>query len=328
MRDVSWTLVGRDPADRDRLRAGLLEEAKAAVPAIFFDRPVTPLPLTAGKDGCRLCGRYRQLTKEHIPPGSAFNKGAVKTHNFDEWLDRENLEDLPGGTITQGGIWGYTLCASCNNNTGAWYVPEYQRWAVAAVNALADARANVKDLDAHLGPLRGKLHLGGDQLPRPGAFVRQVLAMMCSLSTGLDLAGNWWAIRRIVLEKSQESLPQGMSLGLTIFLGPGSRITPPSLVIDLAQQQWRWVTEVAHPPLATTLVLASSDEVEHVFDLSQFTLMPWDQRAEVKSDIETGFGHTPYPSDFRTRADIEAQASGHVSTTKSDGPARSKRDTV
>jgi hypothetical protein len=99
-----------------------------------------------------------------------------------------------------------------------------------------------------------------------------------------------------------------MSLGLSFFLGPGSRITPPSLEIQLREQRWRWVIEVAHPPLATVLVLASSHPERHTFDLSPFTSIPWDQHQPIEGDVETGFGYTPYPGDYRTRADIESQA--------------------
>lgn len=82
---------------------------------------------------CRLCGKYRQLTFEHVPPKSAFNSTAVKVIPFEEGSKTITGENgrLPWDVeglkfkITQKGNGDYYLCKKCNNDTGSWYMTEY-----------------------------------------------------------------------------------------------------------------------------------------------------------------------------------------------------------
>jgi len=67
-------------------------------------------------------------------------------------------------------------------------------------------------------------------------------------------------IRAMILDRQPGALPEGMNLYLTLYCGPSSRIVGPSLLIDRQTRQWRWVLEVAYPPLATLLVLVGDAE--------------------------------------------------------------------
>lgn len=53
---------------------------------------------------CHICLEEKKLSFEHFPPESCLNDGKVKIAN----------------KISQRGIGDYTLCDSCNNNTGRW----------------------------------------------------------------------------------------------------------------------------------------------------------------------------------------------------------------
>lgn len=69
--------------------------------------------------------RRKKLSFEHFPPESCFNDGKVKIAN----------------KISQRGIGDYTLCDSCNNNTGKWYVKDYKKL-VDAVAAILKSKFN------------------------------------------------------------------------------------------------------------------------------------------------------------------------------------------
>jgi hypothetical protein len=97
-----------------------------------------------------------------------------------------------------------------------------------------------------------------------------------------------------------------MSMGLTFYLGPYSRIVGPALEVRTDLQSWRWVMEVAHAPLALLFVLASSHPQDHVFSLAGFTAERWRRRNPVEGEMEIGFGHVAYPGDYRTQADLAA----------------------
>jgi hypothetical protein len=74
---------------------------------------------------CRICGQYGALSFEHVPPQEAFNKSTVIEYTVESWVTKRRVKDKQ----QQGGIGQYTLCETCNSNTGAWYGGEYVKWA-------------------------------------------------------------------------------------------------------------------------------------------------------------------------------------------------------
>ena len=69
---------------------------------------------------CHLCGKYAELTFEHVPPKSANNKDRAKLLTGKEIFDTKKLRT--GESLRyinqQQGAGNYTLCKECNNNTG------------------------------------------------------------------------------------------------------------------------------------------------------------------------------------------------------------------
>ena len=82
---------------------------------------------------CRLCGSFKSLTFEHVPPKQALNSSAVMILPYKEVIKMITGEDgrLPWnasglkGQVQQKGSGGYYLCQDCNNATGGWYMREY-----------------------------------------------------------------------------------------------------------------------------------------------------------------------------------------------------------
>lgn len=94
---------------------------------------------------CRICGQYKELSAEHIPPKNAFNSGTVRVLPFDEVVkaiggaDGRMPWDFTGlhGSLQQGGYKRYCLCHSCNNKTGTWYMRAYTELAKTIHNMIA-----------------------------------------------------------------------------------------------------------------------------------------------------------------------------------------------
>jgi len=77
---------------------------------------------------CRICGKEKKLTFEHIPPKKAFNSTPVYFQNFEHLHESES--PIYGKRIrSNNGAGGYFLCKSCNNNTGSWYASDYVEFA-------------------------------------------------------------------------------------------------------------------------------------------------------------------------------------------------------
>lgn len=290
--------------------ARLLDEARRAFPSVGADTRQVFLPTERLEERCRICGTVGPLTKEHVPPASAFNEESANVHTAEEWLARGGDGELPGGELQHGGIWGYTLCERCNNLTGGYYGEEYKLWAYAIVQALRDAGVDPKVLDALEyipdGPLR--LTAYKKRSPRPGAFVRQALSIMCTLSANFDLAGRYPAIRRSILEKSTEALPEGMSLGLTGYIGGYPRVIGPQIVARVGEGSWHCLMELAVPPLAILMVLGGNSPYRHTFDLTPFAEMAPGERRDVEGRLAVAIGYTMYPGDYRTKAMVEREA--------------------
>jgi hypothetical protein len=299
-------VAARDDALTAHARA-LLDEGLRAFPTLNADAAEVVLPTTSLIGRCRICGEVRQLTKEHVPPAAAFNQQTATVHTAEEWLARGDDGELPGGELQDGGIWGYTLCEGCNNATGVRYGEEYKLWAVSIINAFADAKVNVRDLEAQAEIPEGPISLSGTPGPRPGAFLRQALAIMCTLSADFDLAGRYPAIRRLILDRSVEPLPEGMSLGLTGYIGGYPRVHGPQLVANPDEDSWHCVMELAVPPLALLMVLGGNRPYRHVFDLSAYALVTPKERRTVSGRLAVAIGYTIYPGDYRTKAMLEAQ---------------------
>lgn len=67
---------------------------------------------------CRLCGEEQQLSKTHVPPKGAGNRGEARPAVVRTGDDRVPTLDL--GRPNQGGMWGYWFCVDCNQKTGVW----------------------------------------------------------------------------------------------------------------------------------------------------------------------------------------------------------------
>jgi hypothetical protein len=295
---VTWKVIGPEGTRFEGAPRAALEEVPDA--ALNPAGPLFPQERHEGR--CRLCGQTALLTQEHVPPRSAWNKERARTHTLDDWLARTDLHDLPGGRVVQGGNRGYTLCGPCNSFTGTRYGDEYKAWAVRAMTILQ--QLPLGDLDAK--PVSPTVQDVGFVSVDPGAFIRQVLSMMCTVGAGWGLA-DIDPIRAIVLEGRPDPLPDGMAIWLSFYAGPRSRVVGPTLVVDPTTLRWSWVLEIAHPPLATLMRLRGSAEPPPLVEISEFTTMPPGRTGAYEANFALAFGNTVYPGDYRTSGEIIAE---------------------
>jgi len=78
---------------------------------------------------CRLCGNYKKLSKEHVPPSSAFNSGDYTVESIDQFKSID--VNVWREQKKQGRHFAYVFCEQCNNKTGFWYGSEYKKLAEA-----------------------------------------------------------------------------------------------------------------------------------------------------------------------------------------------------
>lgn len=318
----NWKIITKDVNPEDPILKSLHREAWAAAPSDYTSEVniAKMLPRRRIRGKCRLCGQESDLTKEHIPPKSSGNKNRHKKYDLDGWLKSGFAQENVKLNIEQGGVFGYTLCSKCNSLTGELYGNEYKYWVEIAKSIITSFDLEtIPQLDQSIGPFGRNIAFGSKEAGsvKPGAFVRQILSCMCSLSGTWNLARNHPEIQRIVLKQSAEPLPSNLDLSMSLYLGPKIRIVGPQLKINIKTETWVWCQEIAFPPFAFFLVLKSNKEKAGTgLMIGNFTTLDPDKKQYFSGVTEIGFGWSPYPGDYRSKAAIEAGRTTFESSSK------------
>lgn len=117
---------------------------------------------------CALCGAQAKLTKAHVPPKAAFNKGSFS------WGGTTGDSRLTHGRPRLGGASLYAHCEPCRASTSPWD-DEYIRWAYSFANVLLNSqwKGQRTQVEGTLSEVR------------PGRFIRSALAGMTALAPKL-----------------------------------------------------------------------------------------------------------------------------------------------
>jgi hypothetical protein len=253
---------------------------------------------------CRVCGRITDLTFEHLPPSSIGNKGRAELLGIDEWLRRDASGTPERGRIVQRGSGAYTLCGPCNNRAGRLYVPELGRWSGMAMEGMANMKPPLPDLDTALEPAYVTANF---KQVKPARFLKQVVTMI------LALAAPGFPPRNLDLQSFAQdpgwvSLPPNYQFYLALYAGPIARFNGGAGVMRLTKEgDWAsaFTLELAHPPFAYVLSVDEETPAIETGNISDFADLTIDQTADVEIALRVGFGHTPFPLDFRSKAMLE-----------------------
>jgi hypothetical protein len=249
-------------------------------------------PQTRNASRCRVCGADAGLTFQHPPPTSAFNIDPPKVFGLEDWLGRGRAErEQPGA---------YTLCPACNDNAAAWYVPEFAEWRRAGAELIADGPSDA-DLGADPRPTWTTAELFD---VRPARFVKQVVTMLLAIAPAGFVSGDHAELGEYARDPKHTGLPDAYQLYLTLYRGPFARFVGYSAQIDTETQRSEELLELAYPPFSCVLSLAGEADIETT-NISGFAELSVDESCIVDLDLLNGFGHTPFPADFRTLAAVE-----------------------
>lgn len=75
---------------------------------------------------CAICGEYRKLSFEHYPPESAGNNKPIKRQKIENKFGFGNPHLTGTFTTAHKGFGANTICETCNNKTGSYYVNAYK----------------------------------------------------------------------------------------------------------------------------------------------------------------------------------------------------------
>lgn len=257
---------------------------------------------------CRICGVTGKMTEEHLPPRTVQYRRRMQGVTLQDWFSMEDLDVPARGRVIQGGVSGYMLCPECNNRSGQ-YAREYQEWARGAAEVVRSLGQTPEEIDAQ--DAYPYVTLSVRDL-YPGRLARSVIAMMLSISGSPELGERYPILRELALGEAHAPIPETLRLFMVLYAGPSIRIVggpAGQAIIDTETGVVTRMLEVAYPPFAFQMILEGNPERASGVDISAFTEIGLDERKDFQiEDLLIGFGHTPYPGDYRTRAKVLAEA--------------------
>lgn len=229
---------------------------------------------------CAICGCYRELTFEHIPPRAAFNNKPTKAYLMDDIL--KNIKETK--TIPrkldgihykdrQKGYGDYLLCAKCNNMTGHLYAPAYINFNNSILKLIADRYDDYMSATGLV--LSGKI--------QPLNFTKQVLSMFCCSYP--DIKKKYPIIPELVLNRDMCIKTKDCPFRLLMFLltpdsMPGS--TGPFCAI-MKNGQLDPKYEIDFPPFGFQIY--ESNIGNNAIDITNFLSFRYDETAKLDAQI-------------------------------------------
>lgn len=252
------------------------------------------------------------MTYEHVPPRATGNDERLTVYGLNHWLNRDEERGLEGGRIEQRGAGARVLCAECNNKTGKWYGNELALLARAAYGLLR--RSPLDDFDRSLNAMAadvafkqtpGRPELG----PHPLRIIKQFVTMMLATSPP-ELAKLHPDLPAFVLERDRTGLDERYQFYLALFAGPLARQTGVAHSVNAETGALTTLVEVAFPPLAYVMTIDAPPGAIVTLNITSFVDLDYETRADIDAHLLIGFGHTPWPMDYRSQAMLDAERDG------------------
>ena len=264
----------------------------------------SPISHPADK-ACRICGKVTKLSYEHVPPKAVGNDGKVEMLGMDAWLAREGPEaDKLRGTISQRGSGAYSLCRECNSRAGELYVPEFLQWHNVGADVIN--QQDLTALDSQMENIAVDLEI---EKVRPGRFMKQVVTMLLAIAPGGFAKANP-ELAEYALKPEKLGLPPRYKIYLALYAGPLARFDGGAVRVSAGPEGVGsnvLILEIAYPPFAYVLAIDETEPSVETCDVTNLTEPGIDVETEVRMTLQIGFGHTMYPTDFRTRARLQKE---------------------
>ena len=158
---------------------------------------------------CRLCGLEKKLSFEHIPPKAAFNRRPISIQRFENLIDT-GTPLFGKSSRSNRGFGQFTLCESCNKNTGAWYGKDFIEFAKQGMEIIRRHKS-------------GSPVIVGDYFIKPLNVFKQILVMFMSADKGGHLLADD-SLRNYLLQTDNFHIPNKYKVFIYSNLSPFKRM--------------------------------------------------------------------------------------------------------
>lgn len=240
---------------------------------------------------CRLCGEYKKLSFEHVPPQSAFNNHQRLLQTM-----QDMLESRPYSRFRKG-LGKYTLCESCNNLTGSWYGEAFAEW--------------TKQGFEWFDKVKGERVLSLPYYIKPLNVLKQSLVMALAMSA--EGSQKFHSdLRRFVLNPRQRDFPPGYRVHVYFTMDGQPRFASGMAIMKVGEGGGaNYIeAEVSLPPFGYTITTSVGDyrslaDATGLYEITWFSKYAYDEWTVVHLRIPARETHEPFPLDYRSKVEVE-----------------------
>jgi hypothetical protein len=273
---------------------------------------------------CRICQNFRRLTKEHIPPESAFNDRGYFEYYVAK-TDEAQRVMWETRDVNNKGIFLFTLCERCNSKTGNLYGTDYLKFVQAfAADATPDHAQNKIEVTLkNLFPLRvvkqavsmvlstseaTSFSRGYEAIRNP--FIDPNVSIPAGFGSNppasLDFKTIYDELREFVLDKDATELPKGVRLYAYAVANEGAALrTGVAVQGRLKTQQVRWLAVVGLWPIHWVILFHGDDLDDELLDLTDWSNKKFKRRETKTVTIPCHWVVGKYPLDFRSPSEYD-----------------------
>ncbi len=234
---------------------------------------------------CKLCGLETTLSYEHTPPRSAGNSCSVTSIGIDKLAGLSDFDDARflKGFVYQRGLGGYSLCAKCNNNTGAWYGASYKKWFDLGSSFLSELPASQI---IEIEPL--------------SVFKQIALMFICGLQyTDNDRIK---LMRDFIISPEKLDFPDGIKIYAALKYGDLNRRSAMSAIY--INGKISTFSEIAFSPFLYVMTFDSPPPSDSFLDLTMFSDCEFREVSRLTVRWPLLKVCSPFPGDYRSREEI------------------------
>jgi hypothetical protein len=241
---------------------------------------------------CSLCGKMSELTFEHVPPRSAFNKSTrYKSVDMLEVLKRDDILDAKfSGKVEQGGVGYFSLCSSCNNFLGINYVPSYTAYSNSFIDFAKKREFNYFEFEMHNF--------------EASKVLKQVVSMFITLN-GWKITQHYNELRQYVLDPNSNELPKRFRVFNYLNTGGQLRNICFSTIGGFEIDKAVTVSEITFPPLGHVMTLDFNGSLPFHFELTNFKEFGIHELVSIDFKIFRLPTYLPVPLDYREKHVIQ-----------------------
>jgi hypothetical protein len=239
---------------------------------------------------CHICGLYRKLSFEHVPPRSAFNDHPVFVADINKLIGKWNgeIKNLKG-KIDQLGAGDYTLCEKCNSDTGGWYGNAFADWAFQAFRVLNFAK--------------GKPSLYYQFRIFPLRVIKQIVCMFFS-ANGEEFCKAHADLVGFVLNKEKKYIKPEVRIYTYYNLSGISRQSGVAGLLNIEKSKYHIFSEIAFFPLGYVMTFESDVPDNRPIDISFFANYSYYDWKEISFQLPVLPVYTYFPGDYRSRKEV------------------------